>query len=179
MECTICNLQYIGKNETPFNIRLDNHRKDVKDPKAILPRKHSNVVLMLLLGSYDVTTLDNIEIKLKQRCERWNNVAYVKVKIHYVEQHRINVVYFNVDINNVIQCRNKVVIFNIEFHNVDVQNPFDFIPHFKRNMKKNICKTAKKCYDIFKPPHFVKYWLAFKGTLMQIWKSANIWKVSH
>ena len=30
MECIICNLQYVLKNETPFNIRLNNHRKDVK-----------------------------------------------------------------------------------------------------------------------------------------------------
>ena len=39
VECIICNLQYEGKNETPFNIRLNNHRKDVKDPKAILADK--------------------------------------------------------------------------------------------------------------------------------------------
>ena len=36
----ICNLQYVGKNETPFNIRLHNQRKDVKDPKAILADEH-------------------------------------------------------------------------------------------------------------------------------------------
>ena len=40
MECTIGNLPYIGKNETPFNIRLKNHRKDVKDLKAILADNH-------------------------------------------------------------------------------------------------------------------------------------------
>ena len=40
MECTICNLQYVGKNETLFNIRLNNHRKDVKDAKVILADKH-------------------------------------------------------------------------------------------------------------------------------------------
>ena len=40
MECAICKLQYLGKNETPFKIRLNNHKKDVKDPKAILPDKH-------------------------------------------------------------------------------------------------------------------------------------------
>ena len=33
-------VQYVGKNEPPFNIRLNNHRKDVKDPKAILADKH-------------------------------------------------------------------------------------------------------------------------------------------
>ena len=39
MECTICNLQYVDKNKTPFNIRFKNHRKDVKDPNAILADK--------------------------------------------------------------------------------------------------------------------------------------------
>ena len=39
-ECAICNIQYISKNETPFNIKLSNRRKDVKDPKAILVDKH-------------------------------------------------------------------------------------------------------------------------------------------
>ena len=36
MECTIGNL--VGKKETTFN-RLNNHRKDVKIPKAILTEK--------------------------------------------------------------------------------------------------------------------------------------------
>ena len=35
----MCNMQptqYVGKNNTPFNIRLNNHRKDLKDSKVIL-----------------------------------------------------------------------------------------------------------------------------------------------
>ena len=40
MECAIFNLHYVSKNETPFNIRLNNHRKNVKDPKLILADKH-------------------------------------------------------------------------------------------------------------------------------------------
>ena len=40
MECIICNLQNVCKNETPLNIRLNNHRKDIKDPKAISADKH-------------------------------------------------------------------------------------------------------------------------------------------
>ena len=37
MERTICKIQYVGKVETPFNIRLNNHRKDTNgnNPKAI------------------------------------------------------------------------------------------------------------------------------------------------
>ena len=36
MNCTICNLPYVDKNETPFNIRLNNLMKDVEDVKAKL-----------------------------------------------------------------------------------------------------------------------------------------------
>ena len=36
MECMLFNRQYIGKAETVFNIRLDNHGKDIKNPNAIL-----------------------------------------------------------------------------------------------------------------------------------------------
>ena len=36
MECTLCKKQYIGKSETSFNFRVNNHRKDVKNPDAIL-----------------------------------------------------------------------------------------------------------------------------------------------
>ena len=34
MDCKICRIQYIGKSETKFNIRLDNHRKDVNRQNA-------------------------------------------------------------------------------------------------------------------------------------------------
>ena len=36
MECVIYTLQCVGKNKTPSKIRLNNHWKDVKDPKTIL-----------------------------------------------------------------------------------------------------------------------------------------------
>ena len=37
MECTLCKIQYVGKAETAFNIKLHNHRKDANgnSPKAI------------------------------------------------------------------------------------------------------------------------------------------------
>ena len=35
-------IQYVGKAGTAFNIRLNNHRKDVKDPKTIPVEKHFN-----------------------------------------------------------------------------------------------------------------------------------------
>ena len=40
MECTLCNRQYVDKAETALNIRLNNHRRDTKDPNAILACRH-------------------------------------------------------------------------------------------------------------------------------------------
>ena len=40
MECILCNKQYVGKTETSFNIRLNNHGKDVKKVDAIITCKH-------------------------------------------------------------------------------------------------------------------------------------------
>ena len=40
LECELCKIQYVGNAETAFNIGLNNHRKDVKDPKAIPVDKH-------------------------------------------------------------------------------------------------------------------------------------------
>ena len=40
MECTLCNKQYVRKAETTFNSRLNNHRKDTKNPNAILTCRH-------------------------------------------------------------------------------------------------------------------------------------------
>ena len=34
LECYSCNIECVGKSETPFNTRLNNHRKDVKSPNA-------------------------------------------------------------------------------------------------------------------------------------------------
>ena len=35
LECSQYNIQYVGKSETNFNIRLNNHQKDVSNPNAI------------------------------------------------------------------------------------------------------------------------------------------------
>ena len=40
MECILCNKQYVRKPETSFNIRLNNHRKDVKKVNTIMACKH-------------------------------------------------------------------------------------------------------------------------------------------
>ena len=40
MECILCKIQYVGNSEIPFNLRLNNHKKDVNNPKAISVRNH-------------------------------------------------------------------------------------------------------------------------------------------
>ena len=40
MECIKCKKQYVGKSEWPFNIRLNNHRKDLKRIDAIPAIRH-------------------------------------------------------------------------------------------------------------------------------------------
>ena len=40
MECILCKIQYVGKFETPFNLTLNNHRKDVNNPTAIPACNH-------------------------------------------------------------------------------------------------------------------------------------------
>lgn len=42
LECTRCKIQYVGKCETQLNIRINNHRKDVKSINAIPICKHFN-----------------------------------------------------------------------------------------------------------------------------------------
>ena len=40
LECTKCKIQYVRKTETKFNIRLNNHRKDVWKPDVIPASRH-------------------------------------------------------------------------------------------------------------------------------------------
>ena len=42
LECELCKIQFVGKAEIAFNIRFNNHKKDIKDPKAIPVDKHFN-----------------------------------------------------------------------------------------------------------------------------------------
>ena len=81
MECRICRIQYIGKSETEFNIRLNNHRKDVNRQNAPQADQH----LKLLNHNFSqharftlIEQLDNLRIdkdlatlRLKKREGFW------------------------------------------------------------------------------------------------------------
>ena len=42
LECIMSKIQYVGKSETSFNIRVNNHRKDIKNPNTVEACKHFN-----------------------------------------------------------------------------------------------------------------------------------------
>ena len=81
LECTKCKIQYVGKAETEFNIRLNNHRKDVWKPDAIPASRHfsgkshnfnthAKFILIEQIHHVDIDKEKNKE-RLKQRENFW------------------------------------------------------------------------------------------------------------
>ena len=73
----ICNIQYVGKSETLFNIRLNSHRKNVENPTAIPPCKHFNrhdhdfnnhgkIIIIEQLRNICMTSTETLKERLKQ-----------------------------------------------------------------------------------------------------------------
>ena len=82
LECKLCKIQDVGKAETAFNIRLHNHRKDVKDPKAIPADKHFNqtghnfhlhakLIIIEQLQEIEKTSNEILKERLKTRETFW------------------------------------------------------------------------------------------------------------
>ena len=42
----MCKIQYVEKSEASFNIKLNNHRKDIK--KKQTPQKHANISITVV-----------------------------------------------------------------------------------------------------------------------------------
>ena len=82
MEPILCKIQYVGKSETPFNLRLKNHRKDVNNPKAIPASnhfkihghnfmKHAKFTLIEQLTEISNVSKDTLRLRLKRREHFW------------------------------------------------------------------------------------------------------------
>ena len=82
MECMLCKIQYVGKSKTPFNLRLDYHRKDVNNPKAIPAcnlfkihghnfMKHAKFTLIEQLTEISSVSKDTLRLQLKRREDFW------------------------------------------------------------------------------------------------------------
>ena len=81
LELTECKIQYVGKAETEFNIRLNNHRKDVWKPDAIPAshpfsgknhnfNTHAKFILIEQIRHVDIDT-EKIKKSPKQRENFW------------------------------------------------------------------------------------------------------------
>ena len=79
LECRKCKLQYIGKCETAFNLRLNNHRKDSTKEDAIPASKHFNTsghnfstdAKFTLIEQLKIENHPNITETLKNREDFW------------------------------------------------------------------------------------------------------------
>ena len=82
MECTLCKVQYVGKAGTGFNIRLNNHRKDVNNSKPIPTdlhfRKpghsfnlHAKFTLIKQLSNIHTTDKETLKFRLKCCEDSW------------------------------------------------------------------------------------------------------------
>ena len=82
MERIICKIQYVVKSETPFNLRLNNHRKDVNNPKAIPAcnhfkmhghnfMKHAKFTLIEQLTEISKVGKDTLKLQLKRLEDFW------------------------------------------------------------------------------------------------------------
>ena len=78
MECISCKVKYVEKSKTPFNLRLNSHRKDVNNPKAIPVcnlfkihgynfMEHANFTILELLMEISNVTKDTLRLSLKWR----------------------------------------------------------------------------------------------------------------
>ena len=79
LACTICRIHYVKNSETMFNLGLNNHRKDVKNPSAIEVynsfntkknhrfSKHEKFLLIVLLRNIKTTSMETLKTRLKKR----------------------------------------------------------------------------------------------------------------
>ena len=66
LEYYIWNIQYVGKSDTAFNIRLNNHGKNVKNPNAT-PAIHYH----RSTKNIHTTSAETLKERLKQRENLW------------------------------------------------------------------------------------------------------------
>ena len=67
----MCQLQYVGKSETPFNIRLNNHWKDAKSQASILERNFNEQIHNFQQHA-EFTLIEQIKKKKNNRCRNKN-----------------------------------------------------------------------------------------------------------
>ena len=82
LECLLCKIQYVGKLEGPFHIRLNNHGKDIKSPSATeacqhfnnlnhVFYKHEKFLIFEQLNNINDTSAEVLKQRLKVRETYW------------------------------------------------------------------------------------------------------------
>ena len=88
LECVMCKIQYVGKSETSFNIRVNNYRKDIKKSNAIEACKHFNnnehtfskhgrFIIIEQLRNINTTPTETLKLRLRER----ENFGIKKLKL--------------------------------------------------------------------------------------------------
>jgi len=82
LECTLCSMQYVGKSEWPFNLRLNNYKYRIKSiaPDKLLPveqhfrsTNHDFAVhaKFTIIEQIEKNTLDNVTLILETHEDNW------------------------------------------------------------------------------------------------------------
>ena len=85
MECRICRIQYIGKSEKVFKIRLNNHHKDVNRQNAPQADQHFKMPYYSFSQYARFTLIERLDkdmttLWLKKREDFW--IKTLKLYIH-------------------------------------------------------------------------------------------------
>ena len=89
LQCRICQLQYVCKSETSFNIRLNNHRKDSSNKNPILACKHFQNSNHNFQMDAEFTLIEQITKsftttkQLQPLLKKWENFWIIKLKTLY------------------------------------------------------------------------------------------------
>ena len=114
LECYNCNIQYVAKSETPFNIRLNKRRKDVKNLNAIPAWKHftrhdhdfnyhGNIIIIEQLRNIRALSTETLKERRKQQENFWimklETLASLGLKqelnwIHFMQTFRSSLLFF-------------------------------------------------------------------------------------
>ena len=82
LPCVMCKIQYVENSQTSFNIRLNNHRKDMKKPSAVEACKHFNnnehtfsehdrFIIIELLRNINTPFTETLKLRLRKREKFW------------------------------------------------------------------------------------------------------------
>ena len=83
MKCKLCKKQDVGKAENNFSIRLDNHRKDIKRPDAILACKYFQNKSHVFKKHTKFITIDQLTSIIKSNCSHVTNTVKFR---HYISK---------------------------------------------------------------------------------------------